>query len=178
MPLTFKVQEDPKYGLVTKVGSIQLEYGVRGEELQRELVKSMGMFVRAMEQQGMFLYNDPRVDNPQWATTETGEMSAVYAIDWLGDRPPAIAPDGNPLPHSRETSLEETQGMVEYRCVGVFWAPDHMVEALVSKQAIEDEEKLAKNPFRFGPGSSGGGNRMVVRDPDQVAKEQEEGEML
>ena len=175
---TFKVQEDPTYGIITKVGSIQLEYGVRGEELMRELRNSMGMFIRAMEQQGMILYEDPRLDNPQWAAAETGEMSAFYAIDWLGDRPAVVGPDGEPLPRSRETSLEETLGMVEYRCVGIFWAPDHMVEALKSKQAIVDEERLEKNPLMFGYGGAGGGSRMVIRDPDQVAKEQEEGELL
>ena len=105
-------------------------------------------------------------------------MSAFYAIDWLGDRPAVIGPDGEPLPRSRETSLEETLGMVEYRCVGIFWAPDRMVEALKSKQAIVDEERLEKNPLMFGYGGAGGGSRMVVRDPDQVAKEQEEGELL
>ncbi len=175
---TFKVQEDPTYGIITKVGSIQLEHGVRGEELTRELRNSMGMFIRAMEQQGMILYEDPRLDNPQWATTEEGEMSAVYAIDWLGDRPAVVGPDGEPLPRSRETSLEETLGMVEYRCVGIFWAPDRMVEALKSKQAIVDEERLERNPLLFGYGGTGGGSRMVVRDPDQVAKEQEEGDLL
>jgi hypothetical protein len=175
---TFKVQEDPTYGLVTKVGSIQLEYGVREEELQRELVKSMGMFIRAMEQQGMMLYEDPRLDNPQWAATADGEMSAFYAIDWLDDRPANLGPDGEPLPRTRESSLEDTLGMVEYRCVGVFWAPDQMVEALKSKQAIVDEERLERNPLLFGYGGAGGGSRMVVRDPDQVAKEQAEGELL
>ena len=154
MPITIKVQEDPSYGLVAKVGSIDLEYGVKDAELARELIIAAERFVRAMEQRGYHLYKAPGLDNPKWTTDGQGQMAPQYAIDWEQRRKPRIGPDGEPLPLERETSLEDSQGMVEYRIAGIFWAPKVSIPVLKPRQEILDEERVRKNPVTFGYGDS------------------------
>lgn len=143
----------PRYDLITKVGSITLEYGVRGPELERELRVAQEKFIRAMELRGLTLFRSSGLANPKWTTNEDGSMTAWYAIDWEGKRKPRLHTDGTPLPRKRETSLEESEGEVEYRIVGVFWGPTTSMEILKEKQEIKDEEREAKHPTQFGYGS-------------------------
>lgn len=148
---------EPEYDLISKVGSIDLEYGVRGRELERNLAVAQGTFVRSMEMRGLTLVDIPGQRNPVWITDEDGRLNAFYAIDWHGERAPKhVQPDSTAvdLAHTRETSLEETGGKVEYRCVGIFWGPKTSIEVLKPTAQIRDEERLAKNPMSFGPGGA------------------------
>jgi hypothetical protein len=150
-----KIEPEPEYDLFSKVGSIDLEYGVKGRELEHNLEAAQATFVRSMEMRGLTLARIPGQRNPVWITDEDGRLNAFYAIDWYGERiPKHVPPDGNPLElaHTRETSLEETGGKVEYRVVGIFWGPKTSIEVLKASAQIKDEERLAKNPTSFGPG--------------------------
>ncbi len=149
MPVTVKVDPEPKFGVISKVGSITLEHGIQGRELELALDKAREQFVLSMEQQGMGLVSIPGKENPQWISSEDGELTSWYAIDWEGKRPGKIGPDGLPLPNTRETSLEDSQGEVEYRCVGVFYAPKAPVPMLTD---VRGQELAAKHQTQFGYG--------------------------
>ena len=157
--MEFKIAPNKDYGLCHKVGSIDLEYGVKGPELERELRKAQDTFVRSMELQGMVLYKHSGLDNPVWTTNEDGSPLAVYAIDWEGTRNKRVGADGNPLPALRATSLEETDGMVEYRIVGIFWSPKRSMEILRSRLDILNEERQSRHPTVFGVGGPPAGSQ-------------------
>ncbi|KKN82252.1 hypothetical protein LCGC14_0310650 [marine sediment metagenome] len=154
MPIQIKVDASPEYDFVTKVGSLTLEYGVRGRELEQELGSNQELFVRCMELQGLTL-----AIAPKWITNEQGDFTAWYAIDWEGKRKrkerrvydPETGTDIVELPTTRETSLEDSQGEVEYRIVGIFWGPKTSIEILKDRDAIIAEEKASRNPMVFGP---------------------------
>ena len=164
-----KSQQELKHNLVSKVGSIQLDHDCKGRLLEQELARATGEFVRWMELRGWTLANVPGVKNPQWVTDGHGQMAAYYAIDWEGNRTgtkeaqrrmadrtggdqyPTRDEHRGVLPTKRETTLEETDGMVEYRCVGVFWAPELVIETLGSVYERKERERKAKNPVVFGP---------------------------
>jgi len=150
---TIRVKENPKYQLIHKVGSITLEYGVKGSELERELRLAQEDFVRAMELRGMILYRRVGFNNPVWVMQD-GEPLAFYAIDWDGKRKTGrkLGPDGLPLPKEREYSLEDSEGEVEYRVIGIFYAPERAIEIMVDVQDILDKEKIDRNPIQFGYG--------------------------
>lgn len=152
--MKIKIVAEPEYDLVTKVGSINFEYGVRGRELELELRKAQGMFVRAMELQGLGLVrNIPQ--NPRWVTGADGELSAFYALDWEGKRKRTEIRSGgliSDLPTPRERSLEDSRGEVEYRIVGVFWGAGTTMEVLRDKARIKSEERYAKRPVTYGHG--------------------------
>ena len=153
MPFSIDIKKslgDLGWDVVTKVGSITREYGVGGRELEKDLRDAQETFVRVMETRGMRLYTQPGLHNPVWTTNEDGSPMAVYAMDWEGKRKPKLGPDGEPLPHDRETSLEDSEGEVEYRIVGVFWAPRMRIEILKGKDDILAEERAKRNPKQFG----------------------------
>lgn len=150
-----RIEAEPEYGLVSKVGSIDLEYGVRGTELERNLLAAQEAFVRSMELRGLTLAKVPIGQvNPQWVMDSRGRLSANYAIDWLGERRQKAITVGGEVEtaNKKETSLEETKGMVEYRIVGIFWAPETSIEILRHPGQAKDEERLAKKPTSFGAG--------------------------
>lgn len=163
MPHVARIEDDPKYDLVHKVGSITLDHGVRGPELDRELRTATEDFMRAMEMRGLILYRPPggrlitqqgMMTNPAWIENPDGEAAAFYAIDWEGKRPRTeVRADGREhvLPTPRERSLEDSRGEVEYRIVGIFWAPRRAVEMLVSRSERLEQERRARNPKVFGP---------------------------
>ena len=160
MPITVKIKEDPKYQMTSKVGGIQLDYGVRGRELELELESATREFIRAMELQGMELVSIPNKPNPVWTYNDDGSPLAVYAIDWFDERQKRKGPDGKPIAKKRETSLDDSEGVVEYRVVGVFWVPEQAVEIVKSRLQIHREEREAKHPTQFGYGSKlSGGDR-------------------
>ena len=155
---------DIKKGLVTKVASVTLPFEMQGRTLELELQQATSEFVRAMELRGWTLYTG-LPENPKWVTDGIGRMAPYLAIDWEGTFPStkraqeAAAHHGDPryptreahkgpLPTTRESSLEDTDGMVEYRCVGVFIAPEVMIEAIMAKKS---EEEAAKHRVSFGP---------------------------
>src|SRR3972149_10774875 len=152
--MRIRVTEDPQYDLIHKVGSIDLEYGVHGRELELELRKAQEQFVRAMELRGLTLVRHAGLRNPVWVCNEDETPMAVYAIDWEGTRPRKERRAGGEvvLPTTRETSLEESRGRVEYRIVGLFWGPKTTLEVLRDKQLIKDQEKGKRAPIRYGPG--------------------------
>src|SRR3972149_11801866 len=112
--MRIRVTEDPQYDLIHKVGSIDLEYGVHGRELELELRKAQEQFIRAMELQGLTLMHGLQ-GNPRWVVNEDGSPQATYAIDWFGERPRKMMTVSGEvtLPTKRETSLEESRGRVE-----------------------------------------------------------------
>ena len=163
-----KTPQEIKHSLVSKVGSIQLPHDMKGRLLELELDKAREEFVHWMELRGWTLASVPGRQNPQWVTDGDNKMS-FYAIDWEGDRtgtkraqepmehrtgedryPTRDAHRGT-LPTKRETTLDETDGMVEYRCVGVFWAPELMIEVLTSAYDRKEQERKDRNPTLFGP---------------------------
>ena len=164
-----KSASDVKHNLVSKVGSIQLPHDLKGRLLEQELAKATQEFVYWIELRGWTLAHVPGHKNPQWVTDGSGPM-AYYAIDWLGERTgtkrsqtpmehrgggdhyPTRDEHRGTLPTKRETTLDETDGMVEYRCVGVFWAPEVITEMLGSIYERKERERQAKNPVIFGPG--------------------------
>jgi hypothetical protein len=150
-----RIEAEPEYGLVSKVGSIDLEYGVKGTELERNLQGAQEAFIRSMELRGLTLAKVPAGQvNPQWVTDSQGRLSANYAIDWTGERRQKVQTAGGLVEtaNKKETSLEETDGMVEYRIVGIFWAPETAIEMLRHPGQARDEERLAKKPTSFGAG--------------------------
>ena len=158
-----RVEEDPKYGLVHKVGTLTLDFGVRGSELERELLTSMEKFIKAMELRGLMLYKPPGgkinlpdhgvVSNPFWVENPDGEKAAFYAIDWEGKHPAkqsrVTTGELIDLPREKATTLEASFGEVEYRVIGLFWAPEKTVEILTSVQERKDAEKASRNPVSF-----------------------------
>ena len=146
-----KVKEELTYGLAPLVGSIDVEYGMKGAELEKLLRDQQELFVKAMELRGNILYRHPSLQNPKWVSSDIdGEPLAYFDLDWAAERQKVKHDrEGNPLPRDRATSLEESQGWVEYRIVGVFWCPKHKVEQLRSKHERYAAEKAAKNPVSF-----------------------------
>lgn len=160
-----KVQPDIEKRPVSKVASITLPYDLQGRLLELELKKAAEEFVRAMELRGWTLMRNLPIPNPQWTTDGEGRMAPYLAIDWEGNFPstkraqeaakhygdpryPTRESHQGPLPTTRETSLEDTDGNVEYRCVGVFIAPEVMIEQIMH---VKSQEEAAKNRVTFGP---------------------------
>jgi hypothetical protein len=160
-----KVAPSPDYKPVAKTGSIQFPHDLQGRLLELELAQSLSQFVHDMESRGYSLFNMP--DNPRWSG-EKGKALGYYAIDWNGEfkstrdakarraehandpqYPVREAHDG-PLPNRRESSLEDCDGMLEYRCVGVFWAPEVQIDVVTDSYLRKQNEVAARNPAVFG----------------------------
>jgi len=146
MPI-IKVQPDTKHKPVSKVGSFQVDWEItKNQALLEKLIKERtAQFIRDMSLRGYELYRGVPI---KVVSHEDGTPMAFYAIDWTGA--PETAPDGGDMPKLRATSLEESKGMVEFRMVGMFWAPERMMERLVSRDEILKGERQAKNPIQFG----------------------------
>lgn len=154
MPVQFRVEEDPKYGLTHKTGTISFDHELQGRQLEIELLHAGEKFIRDMELRGLTLYNGPlgpKQSNPMWIEKPDGEYAAYYAIDWTGERQPKGREGftNEDIPHDREMSLEDSEGMVEYRIVGIFWAPSVSYEYLTSRADIVAKEKQEKHPVSF-----------------------------
>lgn len=144
-----KVAPDSKYEVIQKVGSIDLDWDMSEATRDKELEVAAKKFVRAMELRGMSLV--PLKNNPSWVWNKDGTPMAVYAIDWLGERKQRIGVDGLSLPKVRETSLEDSEGMAEYRIVGVFWSPEAMMERIVK---VKSQEEAARHRGQIAYGGS------------------------
>ena len=143
-----KIKEEAKWGVTSKVGSIDLEYGIHGRELEQELQKAQDTFLRDMELRGYVLYDVPDFANPVWMCDENDEPLAEYALDWEMKNAP-VAGDGGVIAPTTPSNLEESGGMVEYRVMGVFWTKEKIVERLTSIQERKDREKAEKEPLHF-----------------------------
>ena len=166
-----KTRAELEREVVTKVGSIQLPHDLKGRLLEIEFHKAEEEFVRYMEQRDWKLYSClPK--NPLWLASSDSTMPMpFYALDWFGERKAtkdaqergaSHQPEGyetreahrGPLPTRREYSLEDSEGMVEYRCVGVFIAPKVATDLVVDSYLRKEQERQALNPTVFGPTSN------------------------
>mgnify|MGYP001581904907 FL=1 len=162
---------DTKYGVTTKVASIDLPHDLQGRLLEVELQRALETFVMRMEQRGWRLYSHPSLPkNPVWTTDGKGKMAAYLAIDWQGEytgtkraQEKQLTGDDSyttrdahrgQLPTPRERTLEDSDGMVEYRCVGVFLAPETPVEIAVNSYERKQRERADRKPVIFGPTGS------------------------
>ena len=68
-------------------------------------------------------------------------------LDWQTD-------GHGPETLKQPTNLDMSQGLVDYRIVGVFWAPEVSIEIAVDRARILEGEKQAKNPRTWGYGKS------------------------
>lgn len=161
------VQQDLPKMLVDRVGAFSVEYGVKGRELALLLRQNAEKFIRDMELQGLTLVTGLRdpvtgkpMGNPQVVTDEQGVPYGTYSVhnDLDTSLPDELVDDqtrGGGRPTQREPrSLEDSGGLVDYRIVGVFWAPQVSIEIAKTREQIHAEEQAAKNPTRWGGGSS------------------------
>ena len=172
--MDIKISDGPMEAeIVTKTGSITRSAEMNGRLLEIELDKALESFVYYMELAGLRLWTGDLqgMRNPDWVRwmpqdavpgAIIGDVKAWFAMDWEGKRTPIyMNEDGTPhldeegqliyLPNSRERSLEDSEGMVEYRCVGAFWANPVMTEIVRDRDDILADEKAAKNQVVFGP---------------------------
>lgn len=160
--------------IVTRNAAMPLEYGVKGEELMRELKKGMEKFIRAMELQGLTLIPLPE-GNPLVVTHKDGRPYATYSVtkDLARSQPDELidhqTEGAGPSTFRQPRSLEDSHGLVDYRFVGVFWAPQVSMEIAVERDRLLAGEKAAKNPRQWGAGQStptrssdSGGSGLVV----------------
>ncbi len=136
--------------VVSKVGAFTCEYGIRGRELELLLAKMRDKFVRDMELRGLTLVPIP--GNPAIVTNRYGQPLAHYALDWEEEHEPSEELDrkGKGRPTKRgPMSLDDSKGLVEYRFVGVFLAPEASIEVLTTRDAILAQEKAKRNPTSF-----------------------------
>lgn len=157
-PLIAK-QEDVEWMVVSREAAFPVEYGVKGAELRAKLKWAIEKFIRAMELQGLTLIPLPD-GNPLVVTDKEGKPMGYYSISKDLEKP---APD-ELLDHMTEgrgpetlkqpTNLDMSGGLVDYRIVGVFWAPQVSMEIAVERQKLLDAEKQSRNPRTWGYGKA------------------------
>ena len=145
------IQQDLPKMIVTREAAFPVEYGVKGRELQDKIAAGARSFIRAMELQGLELIPLP-TGNPQVVTDKYDNPYGTYSITHDLDKPIpdelADARDGGgPPTFQQPQSLEDSKGMVDYRIVGVFWAPQVAVEIAKERSQLLAEERAAKNPL-------------------------------
>lgn len=162
------MQKDVEYMVVERVGAFAVEYGVKGRELAIELHKNAEEFIRAMELQGLTLITglkDPRtgqpLGNPQVVTDKQGVPYATFSVhndldrNALPDEIVDAKTGGQGTPTQKEPrSLDDSGGLVDYRIIGVFWAPKVSIEIATAREDRLAKERAAKNPTTWGGGSS------------------------
>jgi hypothetical protein len=153
------MQEDLPKMIVPREAAFPVEYGVTGRELRAKLTWAIEQFVRAMELQGLTLVPLP-TGNPLVVTEEDGTPYGTYSItkDLMKAAPDEMIDhetDGRgPETLKQPRSLEDSEGFIDYRIVGVFWAPQVSVEIAVDRARILEGERQAKNPRTWRPGST------------------------
>lgn len=158
------IQRDLPKMIVERQAAMPVEYGVKGAELMTVLREGCRKFIRAMELQGLTLLPLPG-GNPLCVTHKDGRPYATYSIshslmqampDELLDNTPDSAGETGKGPSTQlePRSLEASKGFVDYRFVGVFWAPQVSVEIAVERDKLLAREKAAKNPRTWGSGKS------------------------
>lgn len=155
------VQQDLEHKLVTREAALPVEYGVKGRELMDILKKGAQDFIRAMEMQGLTLLPLPG-GNPQVVTygqgAKMGQPFGTYSISRDLNK---AAPDelldaaGKGVETWKQPmSLDDSYGLVDYRIVGVFWAPEVTIEIARERDKLLAEERAAKNPRTWGAGKT------------------------
>ena len=153
------VQADLPKMVVTREAAMPVEYGVKGRELMRMLRDGCMKFIKAMELQGLTLIPLPE-GNPMCVTNLDDSPRPTFSMTKDLDR---VAPDeyvdaktGGKGPPTLKvpTSLDMSDGYVDYRFVGVFWAPQVSVEIATTREAIHSREQASKNPQTWGAGKS------------------------
>lgn len=153
------MQRDIEQMIVSREAAFPVEYGVTGNELRAKLKWAIEQFVRAMELQGLTLISLPG-GNPLVVTNEDGTPHGTYSITRDLEKP---APDElvdhvtegrGPDTLKQPTNLDMSYGLVDYRIIGVFWAPQVSVEIAVDRQRILKGEKDSRNPTTWGGGSA------------------------
>lgn len=153
------VEQDLEYMIVERTAGMPLEYGIRGSELMTKLRDGCRKFIRAMELQGLTLIPLPG-GNPLCVTHKDGRPYGTFSVSKsLLERMPDELEDNKtggsgPSTQREPRSLEDSDGFVDYRFVGVFWAPQVSIEIAVERDKLLDKERAAKNPTRWGGGSS------------------------
>lgn len=157
-PMIAMQQDLPKM-VVPKEAAFPVEYGVKGPELLRMLRGATEKFIHAMELQGLTLIPLPE-GNPLVVTNADGTPRATFSMthdldktqpdELLDAKTGGSGPDTMRVP----SSLEDSRGMVDYRIVGVFWAPQVSIEIAKTREQIRDEEKQARNPTTWGSGKT------------------------
>jgi len=150
-------QQDVEKMVVSREAAFPVEYGVKGKELRDLLAANARKFIHAMELQGLELIPLPD-GNPLIVTDEQDRAIPTYSMtrDLMKSAPDEasdIASDGQGAPTlNQPMSLDDSYGLVDYRLVGVFWAPKVAIEIAKSRDRILAEEKAARNPttWRFG----------------------------
>ncbi len=152
-------QADLPMMVVSREAALPIEYGVTGTELMQKLRQGAEKFIRAMELQGLTLIPLPE-GNPLCVTNDDGTLRATFSMtqdlektspdQMLDTQTGGKGPETLKVP----SSLEDSLGMVDYRMVGVFWAPQVSIEIAKSLDQIHAEEKAAKNPSTWGSGKS------------------------
>jgi hypothetical protein len=145
--------------IVERKAGMPVEYGVKGAELMRVLRAGMERFIRAMELQGLTLIPLPD-GNPLCVTHKDGTPYATYSVtksleQAMPDQLIDVQTDGQgPTTQKEPRSLDDSGGFVDYRFVGVFWAPQVSIEIAVARDKLLANERAAKNPTKWGGGSS------------------------
>lgn len=153
------MQQDLPNMIVERKASMPLEYGVKGAELMAKLREGCAKFIRAMELQGLTLIPLPQ-GNPLCVTHKDGTPYATYSVSRsLLERMPDELEDyqtqgQGPKTQKEPRSLEDSYGLVDYRFVGVFWAPQVSMEIAIERDKLLAKERAAKNPTVWGGGSS------------------------
>lgn len=153
------IQADLPKMIVTREAAFPVEYGVKGRELMDKLRWACIEFVRAMELQGLTVIALPD-GNPLVVTDERGVPYGTYSItkDLEKSQPDELIDaetGGLSAPTMKQPqSLDDSYGLVDYRIVGVFWAPQISVEIAKRRSQILDDEQAAKNPTTYGSGQS------------------------
>jgi hypothetical protein len=152
-------QQDVERAVVSREAAFPVEYGVKGKELQRLLGEAARKFIRAMELQGLELIPLPD-GNPLIVTDEQDRALPTYSATFdLMKTAPDEAVDAatggqGAATLSQPMSLEDSRGFVDYRLVGVFWAPKVAVEIAKTRESILRAEREAKNPRTWGYGKT------------------------
>jgi len=153
------VQQDLPNMIVERKAGMPVEYGVKGSELMKVLRDGMMKFIRAMELQGLTLIPLP-TGNPLCVTHEDGKPYATYSVTKSLEK---ALPDElidqktggkGPSTQKEPRSLDDSEGWVDYRFIGVFWAPQVSMEIAVERDKLLAQEKEARNPTVWGGGSS------------------------
>lgn len=152
-------QQDVEKMIVKREAAFPVEYGIKGKELRELLAKNARLFIRAMELQGLELIPLPG-GNPLIVTDEEDRALPTYSVtrDLMRSAPDeatdARTGGQGPTTMNQPMSLDDSYGLVDYRLVGVFWAPKVAIEIAKTRNKLLAEERAAKNPRTWGYGKS------------------------
>ena len=157
-PLIATQADLPKM-MVTREAAMPVEYGVTGRELMTKLRRGCEKFIKAMELQGLTLIPLPEGnplcvtnvdDTPRATFSMTKDLEKTAPDEYVDMKTGGQGPETLKVP----SSLDMSEGMVDYRFLGVFWAPQVSMEIAKSLDRIHAEEKMAQHPNVWGAGKT------------------------